>query len=423
MIEPIFIECRFWGNTRDYFKELNIELIGNGSGEIAVPHMALYYGTDTSSLKQVMSIIEGVAKRYELVSFRTGDFGHFDNSDKKWIIIKIQPSPELKTLRLQIAESLIKSKIAPPQSYDRDSDYNFHIAIAKTEYIETFNHLRNIVRTWAPPDKSLHLVRISIIGKDQKIRFEYDLMLKRWLNRSQALSSVWMRKTIDELRGKLGLLSVPLKHPSIAEKLLKDFRNLLGKKNIYFISDTHFDHGNIIRYCNRPFVDEYVLANGRIPFVSTTKMNGKMVDNWNATVKENDVVYFLGDWAYGRGHRPISYWKGKLSGNIISIRGIDINGHPHDEYGLSHKIIKSNKHTFLLIHDPQGIKNWRGWAIHGHVHNNQSDKYPFINGNRKTINISVELTDYRPVSLDWLESLNLDEIKWMKTSTSTPERW
>jgi calcineurin-like phosphoesterase family protein len=410
MIEPIFIECRFWGNTRDYFKGLNIELIGNGSGKIEVPHMALYGGTDTSSLKHVMSIIEGVAGRYELVSFRTGNFGYFDNPDKKWIIIKIHPSSELKTLRLQIAESLIKSKIAPPQSYDRDNNYNFHISIGRTEHIETFNHLRNIVRTWAPPDKSLHLVRISMIGKDQKIRFEYDLMLKRWLNREQALSSYWRRKTIHELRGKLGLPSEPPKQHSPIEKLLKYFRNFLCKKNIYLISDTHFDHVNIIRYCHRAFA-------------SVTEMNETMIYNWKSTVKENDIVYFLGDWAYGKGHRPISYWKRKLSGNIISIRGIDINGHPHDEYGLSHKIIKSKKHTFLLIHDPQGIKNWSGWAIHGHVHNNQSDKYPFINGHRKTINVSVEMTDYKPVSLNWLESLNLDEIKWMKTSTSTPERW
>ena len=49
-------------------------------------------------------------------------------------------------------------------------------------------------------------------------------------------------------------------------------------------------------------------------------------------------------------------------------------------------------------------------------------KYPFINGERKTINVSVELTNYRPISLDYLLSLDIDSIKRMETISSNPER-
>jgi len=186
--------------------------------------------------------------------------------------------------------------------------------------------------------------------------------------------------------------------------------NIFLKKAIYLISDTHFDHANIIRYCHRPFK-------------SVKEMNEIMVDNWNTTVKKNDVVYFLGDWGYGRGHRSMSYWKGRLKGTVISIQGINSRGHPHDESGLRYKIIKSKKHTFFLIHDPNASNNWNGWIIHGHLHNNKMDQYPFINGHRKTINVSVELIGYKPINLDALESLNLDSIRWMRTSNSMPERW
>lgn len=409
MNEPVFIECRFWGRTRDYFKELNKKLVRRGSEVIKVPHMALYGPTKTSSLKKVMSIIEGVAGQYELVPFSTGEFGYFDNPDKKWIIIKINPSPKLDKLRRELPQNLDESKIAPPGPFDRSRTFKFHITIGKTENKQTFIKLRDIVQKWEPPDMHLYLLRISIIG-NQKIRFEYDLILKRWLNRKEALSAYWRRKTIDELRRKLGLPSIPLKQRSNFGILLNFFRNLSGKKKIYLIADTHFDHANIIKYCNRPFG-------------SVSQMDKTIVNNWNKTVKENDIVYFLGDWSYGPGSRPASYWVKRLNGRIISIRGSH-DGALSREYSKSYIVLQKGKSHFLLVHDPAVRRDqWRGWIIHGHKHNNDIKRHPFINGATKTINVCVEMTDYKPVSLDYLLSLDLDSIKRMDIINGKPERW
>lgn len=54
----------------------------------------------------------------------------------------------------------------------------------------------------------------------------------------------------------------------------------------YFIADTHFNHENIIKYCNRPFED-------------SKEMNEYIINKWNSVVTENDVVYHLGDVGFG----------------------------------------------------------------------------------------------------------------------------
>jgi len=51
---------------------------------------------------------------------------------------------------------------------------------------------------------------------------------------------------------------------------------------IYFTSDTHFGHDNVIGFCNRPFA-------------STEEMNEVMIRNWNERVTGADTVYILGD--------------------------------------------------------------------------------------------------------------------------------
>jgi len=187
--------------------------------------------------------------------------------------------------------------------------------------------------------------------------------------------------------------------------------NQVLRRHIYLIGDTHFDHHNIIRFCHRPFRN-------------VQEMNKKLIRNWNYAVKDVDTVYFLGDLAYGRNSRPSGYWLKRLNGKIVFIKG------SHDR-GISRKAVWHERllykgHGFVMVHDPnpKKISVRRGeWVIHGHMHNNHMKNYPFINGARKTINVSAELINYRPISMDFLVSLDLGGIKRMDTINSKPERW
>jgi len=175
---------------------------------------------------------------------------------------------------------------------------------------------------------------------------------------------------------------------------------------IYFIGDLHLDHENIIRYCDRPFPN-------------ADAMNKVLISNWKRAIKDYDIVYFLGDLAFGRHSRSTRYWRKQLTGKVIFIRGSHDRG-----IGRSKATLKYGQYTFIMVHNPNDIewtKKDNVWMIHGHTHNHNTN-YPFINGDRNTINVSVELTKYKPVSIDFLLGLNLDSIKRMDTISSTPER-
>jgi calcineurin-like phosphoesterase family protein len=174
----------------------------------------------------------------------------------------------------------------------------------------------------------------------------------------------------------------------------------------YLIGDTHFDHEKIILYCKRPFL-------------TVEEMNKVMLDNWNTTVDDDDYVLFLGDLVFGKGSRPAEYWLAQLKGDIIFFRG------SHDSSSKIHYtrswIIEILGREFLFLHDPYYIPlGWNKWVVHGHHHNNYPSKFPLINGVRKTINVGVELINYKPILLEELINEDLDRIKHRTDLFSSP---
>jgi calcineurin-like phosphoesterase family protein len=82
---------------------------------------------------------------------------------------------------------------------------------------------------------------------------------------------------------------------------------------IWFTSDNHFGHTNVIKYCNRPFE-------------SVAQMNEEMVERWNWNVAPEDTVYHLGDFSMNRGN--VELWLPKLNGRKILVAGNHDACHP-----------------------------------------------------------------------------------------------
>jgi calcineurin-like phosphoesterase family protein len=170
--------------------------------------------------------------------------------------------------------------------------------------------------------------------------------------------------------------------------MAENIKSVFRRSKVFVTSDLHLDHENIIKYCKRPFLD-------------AADMNQTLVQNWNNTIGNKDTVYFLGDLAYGKERRSTDYWLKQLNGNVFFIKG------NHDESNeikfYVNFILEYANHKFFLTHRPENVPfNWNDWAICGHNHNNNLRKYPFIDKENKRINISVELTKYKPVDMDYI---------------------
>src|SRR6266581_359325 len=92
----------------------------------------------------------------------------------------------------------------------------------------------------------------------------------------------------------------------------------------WFTSDPHFGHGNIIKFCNRPYL-------------SVGEMDEGLIANYNKLVKPKDPVYFLGDIT----------WYGSARLNEIMDR---LNGEKHLIIG-NHDHLKNVKPFFKTVKD------------------------------------------------------------------------
>ncbi len=184
---------------------------------------------------------------------------------------------------------------------------------------------------------------------------------------------------------------------------------------IFFTSDHHFSHQNIIRYCGRPFV-------------SAEEMDAVMMRTWNEAVAPNDEVFYLGDFSLSaQGVRTIAP---QLNGTKHLIMGNHDLCHPvHKKKAAAasaayleagfvsleiSREIEIAGESVLLHHLPYLIpnaadrygdkynkyrpENLGNWLLCGHIH----QKWKRVD---RMINVGVDVWEFRPVPITTLEEI------------------
>ncbi len=184
---------------------------------------------------------------------------------------------------------------------------------------------------------------------------------------------------------------------------------------IWYTSDHHFGHANIIGYCDRPFA-------------SVWEMDEAMVERWNERVGADDDVWVLGDFAMGKTKESLRRSGPRLAGRKILVpgnhdrcwkgrsKGRSERGSYYRDGGFDEIVDNPDPHMIggqqvRLDHFPyrldsqydQRYMDYRpeddgGWLLHGHIHENWRQ-------NGRQINVGVDVWDYAPAHADEIAAL------------------
>ena len=165
--------------------------------------------------------------------------------------------------------------------------------------------------------------------------------------------------------------------------------------NVFFTSDLHIGHRNIIKLCDRPYD-------------SIEEMDEALVENWNSVVGKNDRVFHVGDFAYRCSVQHAQEILVRLNGQKFAILG----NHDQLAYQLDdwqwvrqHEIRKINKQKIHFYHWP--LLEWQGsygggWMIHGHQHNKDLEAYKANRHSNRIMDVGVDMHGYAPIHFDEL---------------------
>lgn len=161
--------------------------------------------------------------------------------------------------------------------------------------------------------------------------------------------------------------------------------------NLWFISDLHLGHENIITFKN---YDGSLMR----PFDTIEKMHQCIFDRWNETVKPGDKIYVLGDLAFGKRGMEVLHSMQKLPGRKRAVLGNHDRFH-HMVYGQVFQEIFGLRQINGLwaSHAPLHPASIRGrnaiGNVHGHLHNN-------IVGEPGYRNVCCERVQFTPINYD-----------------------
>lgn len=183
-------------------------------------------------------------------------------------------------------------------------------------------------------------------------------------------------------------------------------REKFNPEKVFFTSDTHFHHSNIIEFCHRPWGD-----------VKTHDL--ALIQNWNSKVPEDGIVFHLGDFVMTSNIEWTKELISKLNGEIYLIIG------NHDYHNrMDREVIKPlfkgvydvieftllDYYNFILCHYPMMYWKRGSYHLHGHVHSGpNSTAKEIVTEHQMRYDVGVDNNNYAPVSFEELTEIFINK--------------
>lgn len=211
--------------------------------------------------------------------------------------------------------------------------------------------------------------------------------------------------------------------------------NIVNKEydNVFVTSDLHFGHINVMMFEPQRYdeligisqeeaVSKYIKEhNININEVDIRELyrevnkqyidqhDNKLIKNWNDIVKENDLVYILGDLSFKNGEETNKILQ-QLNGDKILIKGNHdfafLDTHKFDKSLfkeiVDYKEINIYDKNFVLFHYPiatWNLKQKGSIHLYGHVHSNKTTTHPLEMELENAYNVGVDVNHYKPINI------------------------
>ena len=197
--------------------------------------------------------------------------------------------------------------------------------------------------------------------------------------------------------------------------------NETWRDKLFFTSDIHYGHKNIIDYCDRPFD-------------SVEEMNNTLINLWNDVVPDDGLVFLLGDVAM---KEPLALeFLSQVNGVVVLVKGNhdttslirSVNKGAYKDMGWKYKYkmleiidlkvedpdVGDPGMRMALCHYPMGAWNYGfhgAVQLYGHVHS-VPGKDCYYKPTSKQIDVGVDANDFTPISyIDLMKRLTKKALK------------
>jgi calcineurin-like phosphoesterase family protein len=167
---------------------------------------------------------------------------------------------------------------------------------------------------------------------------------------------------------------------------------------VWFTSDTHFGHSNVIEYSNRPYK-------------SVEEMDEALIQNWNECVKPGDLIYHLGDFALSKTRAAVNI-PARLNGQKYLVWGNHDKNLRKEKMFAGHWIWQKDlaeitvaDQKIVLCHF--AMLTWNkshhgSWQLHGHSHGTLP-----VDQHSLRMDVGVDPCGMRPISFEEVREVML----------------
>ncbi len=180
----------------------------------------------------------------------------------------------------------------------------------------------------------------------------------------------------------------------------------MNTSTIWFTSDHHFGHKNIIEFSKRPFTN-------------VEEMNEVMIERWNEKVGKEDTVYHLGDFAL-MSPGKLKQLRERLNGKIYLVSGNhESSAHEckecfewiKDYFELSIEDPDAHKGQRFIVLFHYAMRVWNAshygtWQLYGHSHGDLPDDETAL-----AFDVGVDVHNFYPLSYQDVKEI-MAKKKW-----------